>query len=161
MAKSSRASSRKANNQRLKKHVFGPVEAARLERLSEKLLEIAAQPKPQRDAEMKTVDGMLMKRGTKNCVKLALTILRLDSSSEPVQTASSRSEHVTSMLSPSRHSLDSPLTNITTEMDIDSTGPSSRGSGKSKIGTARRVQKKRPSRIVFPRYKDQKTKRSK
>ena len=46
MAKSSRASTRKANNQRLKAKVFGPVEAARAERLSAKLLELAAQPKP-------------------------------------------------------------------------------------------------------------------
>ncbi|KAK7951749.1 uncharacterized protein PG986_007477 [Apiospora aurea] len=46
MAKSSRASTIKANNQRLKRNVFGPVEAARLQRLSAKMREIAAQPKP-------------------------------------------------------------------------------------------------------------------
>ncbi|ROW17798.1 hypothetical protein VPNG_00558 [Cytospora leucostoma] len=46
MAKSARSSTVKANNQRLKKGVFGPVEAARQERLSAKLLEIASQPKP-------------------------------------------------------------------------------------------------------------------
>ncbi|KAI1467203.1 uncharacterized protein F4812DRAFT_431610 [Daldinia caldariorum] len=57
MAKSSRASTRKANNQRLKSKVFGPVEAARAERLSAKLLELAAQPKAQPDAEIKMVDG--------------------------------------------------------------------------------------------------------
>ncbi|ORY69538.1 uncharacterized protein BCR38DRAFT_405250 [Pseudomassariella vexata] len=57
MAKSSRASTRKVNNQRLKKKVFGPVEAARMQRLSAKLLEIAAQPKPESDAEMKIVDN--------------------------------------------------------------------------------------------------------
>ena len=55
MAKSSRASSRKANNQRLKANVFGPVEAARAERLSAKLLELAAQPKPKPE-EMKIAD---------------------------------------------------------------------------------------------------------
>ncbi|KAI8634553.1 hypothetical protein F5Y19DRAFT_469612 [Xylariaceae sp. FL1651] len=49
MAKSSRASSRKANNQRLKAKVFGPVEIARNERLSAKLLELAAAPKPERE----------------------------------------------------------------------------------------------------------------
>ena len=48
MAKSARASSVKKNNQRLKKHVFGPIEAARNERLSAKLLELATQPKPSR-----------------------------------------------------------------------------------------------------------------
>ncbi|KAL2128579.1 hypothetical protein VTI74DRAFT_9004 [Chaetomium olivicolor] len=52
MAKSARSSTIKSNNQRLKKNVFGPVEAARAERLSAKLLAIAAQPKPQKDVEM-------------------------------------------------------------------------------------------------------------
>ncbi|KAI0383056.1 hypothetical protein F5Y04DRAFT_38341 [Hypomontagnella monticulosa] len=56
MAKSSRSSTRKANNQRLKAKVFGPIEAARAERLSAKLLELAAQPKPESN-EMKIVDG--------------------------------------------------------------------------------------------------------
>ncbi|KAF3770444.1 hypothetical protein M406DRAFT_105371 [Cryphonectria parasitica EP155] len=52
MAKSSRASTVKANNQRLKAKVFGPVEDARQERLSAKLLEIASQPKPVPEREM-------------------------------------------------------------------------------------------------------------
>ncbi|KAH8683312.1 hypothetical protein BGZ60DRAFT_399885 [Tricladium varicosporioides] len=49
MAKGARASVRKANNVRLKTQVFGPVENARMERLSAKLLELAAQPKPTRE----------------------------------------------------------------------------------------------------------------
>lgn len=48
MAKSARASSVKKNNQRLKKNVFGPVETARNNRLSAKLLELATQPKTPR-----------------------------------------------------------------------------------------------------------------
>jgi hypothetical protein len=52
MAKSSRASTNKANNQRLKKNVFGPVEAARAERLSARLMALAAEPKPVKDVEM-------------------------------------------------------------------------------------------------------------
>ncbi|KAK0723117.1 hypothetical protein B0T26DRAFT_674729 [Lasiosphaeria miniovina] len=52
MAKSARSSSLKTNNQRLKKDVFGPVETARTNRLSAKLLELAAQPKPIREVEM-------------------------------------------------------------------------------------------------------------
>jgi hypothetical protein len=52
MAKSKRASVTKVNNQRLKAKVFGPVETARLERLSSKLLALAAEPKPVRDVEM-------------------------------------------------------------------------------------------------------------
>ncbi|KAI1417832.1 hypothetical protein F5Y13DRAFT_151933 [Hypoxylon sp. FL1857] len=58
MAKSARSSTRKTNNQRLKANVFGPIEAARAERLSAKLLELAAQPKPPKpeSSEMKMVD---------------------------------------------------------------------------------------------------------
>ncbi|KAK8171646.1 hypothetical protein BKA80DRAFT_260881 [Phyllosticta citrichinensis] len=49
MAKSSRSSIKKTNNQKLKKNVFGPVENARAQRLSEKLLELAQQPRPAKD----------------------------------------------------------------------------------------------------------------
>ncbi|KAK4034083.1 hypothetical protein C8A01DRAFT_39458 [Parachaetomium inaequale] len=52
MAKSSRSSVIKTNNRRLKKNVFGPIEAERAERLSAKLLALAAEPKPQKDVEM-------------------------------------------------------------------------------------------------------------
>ena len=58
MAKSSRASSRKANNQRLKKNVFGPIESARAERLSTKLLELAAQPKPKEAGKENEMEGL-------------------------------------------------------------------------------------------------------
>ncbi|KAH7000091.1 hypothetical protein EDB80DRAFT_723146 [Ilyonectria destructans] len=58
MAKSARASSRKANNQRLAANVFGPVEAARAERLHAKLLELAKQPKPESsDVAMDAAEG--------------------------------------------------------------------------------------------------------
>ncbi|RYP90988.1 hypothetical protein DL770_002904 [Monosporascus sp. CRB-9-2] len=57
MAKSSRASTRKANNRRLKANVFGPVESARAERLSAKLLELASQPKPEAK-EVKVVEDV-------------------------------------------------------------------------------------------------------
>ncbi|KAK7628831.1 hypothetical protein IWX48DRAFT_240261 [Phyllosticta citricarpa] len=49
MAKSSRSSVKKTNNQKLKKNVFGPVENARAQRLSERLLELAQQPRPAKD----------------------------------------------------------------------------------------------------------------
>ncbi|KAL7945737.1 hypothetical protein V8C42DRAFT_321435 [Trichoderma barbatum] len=52
MAKSSRSSSKKFNNQRKAAAIFGPAEAARQERLSAKLLELAKQAKPE-PAEMK------------------------------------------------------------------------------------------------------------
>ncbi|KAJ9155772.1 hypothetical protein NKR19_g4417 [Coniochaeta hoffmannii] len=60
MAKSARASKVKSNNQRLKKNVFGPVEAARTERLSAKLQELISQPKPseaKKEVEMQDVDA--------------------------------------------------------------------------------------------------------
>ncbi|KAK1968086.1 hypothetical protein LY78DRAFT_655627 [Colletotrichum sublineola] len=52
MAKSSRSSVIKKNNQRLKANVFGPVEQARAERLSAKLQELARQPKPEKEADI-------------------------------------------------------------------------------------------------------------
>jgi hypothetical protein len=59
MAKGARASTKKANNAKLKSRVFGPVEAARTERLSAKLLELVSQPKPkQEDALMDTEEGI-------------------------------------------------------------------------------------------------------
>lgn len=51
MAKGARASTIKANNQALKRNVFGPVEDARTARLSAKLLELASQPKPETQKE--------------------------------------------------------------------------------------------------------------
>lgn len=60
MAKSSRSSSKKFNNQRKAASIFGPAETARQERLSAKLLELAKQAKPE-PAEMK-IDGMLSTR---------------------------------------------------------------------------------------------------
>ena len=61
MAKSKRSSVTKVNNQRLKAKVFGPVETARAERLSAKLLALAAEPKPVKDVEMD--EGMFFHGG--------------------------------------------------------------------------------------------------
>lgn len=61
MAKSARASSRKNNNQKLKKNVFGPVESARTERLSAKLMELVAQQIPAREEK---TDENAMEEGT-------------------------------------------------------------------------------------------------
>ena len=52
MAKSSRASVRKRNNQALRKTIFGPASDARTERLSAKLQELAAKPKPESEKAM-------------------------------------------------------------------------------------------------------------
>ena len=47
MAKSKRSSSKKFNNQRKAATIYGPAESARAERLSQRLLEVAKQPKPE------------------------------------------------------------------------------------------------------------------
>lgn len=80
MAKSSRSSAVKKNNQKLKKHVFGPVETARNERLSAKLLELASQPKPprsemevERDRTSPTTNPCVMGAVTENANRNAIT----------------------------------------------------------------------------------------
>ncbi|EKG16212.1 hypothetical protein MPH_06649 [Macrophomina phaseolina MS6] len=57
MAKGARSSVRKTNNQALKARVFGPVETARTERLSQKLLELAQQPRPPKSEMEVEKDG--------------------------------------------------------------------------------------------------------
>lgn len=52
MAKGLRASTRKRNNTKLRATVFGPVIAARTERLSAKLQELAAKPRPDQERVM-------------------------------------------------------------------------------------------------------------
>lgn len=56
MAKSARASAVKKNKSKLKSKVFGPVEQARAERLSQKLLQLAQQAKPREAAKMAVGD---------------------------------------------------------------------------------------------------------
>lgn len=73
MAKGARASTKKANNVKLKSKVFGPVETDRTARLSAKLLALAAQPKPkpaEKDVEMEAEDGRI---SSKEIVVLRLT----------------------------------------------------------------------------------------
>lgn len=54
MAKSARASTRKRNNANLRAKVFGPAHDARTQRLSEKLQQLAAAPKPETDKAKNT-----------------------------------------------------------------------------------------------------------
>ncbi|KAF2261186.1 hypothetical protein CC78DRAFT_608772 [Lojkania enalia] len=62
MAKGLRSSVKKSNKTKLRSRVFGPVEAARTERLAAKLLELAQQPKPERpqkpDMEIDSTEGI-------------------------------------------------------------------------------------------------------
>ncbi|ETS85728.1 hypothetical protein PFICI_03753 [Pestalotiopsis fici W106-1] len=107
MAKSSRASTVKTNNQRLKAKVFGPVEQARMERLSAKLLEVAAAPKPEKpeaENEMKIVDDEAEAKADQDDAT----------------------------------------------MDVDKPSSNTRNS-KNRI-----AKRKKPSKIVFPKYSDRK-----
>ncbi|KAM7223612.1 Protein of unknown function (DUF2423) domain containing protein [Rhypophila decipiens] len=80
MAKSARSSQIKTNNQKLKKNVFGPVEEARTARLSARLLELASQPKAQKDVEMQVVEGEETKTETAEKTEEAMEV---DSGSKP------------------------------------------------------------------------------
>ena len=51
MAKGLRSTQNKSNNSKLRSDVFGPIEDARKERLSAKLLELIAKPKSKSHAE--------------------------------------------------------------------------------------------------------------
>lgn len=56
MAKGLRASTKKANKTLLRQNIFGPIEAARKERLSAKLLELASKSSLVIPADVKMVD---------------------------------------------------------------------------------------------------------
>ncbi|KAK7908338.1 hypothetical protein PG985_015641 [Apiospora marii] len=90
MAKSSRASTIKANNQRLKRNVFGPVEAARLERLSAKMREIAAQPKPTPEVEMKPVEEAEEANATEQASETAPDAATMEVDAKPPSKRSER-----------------------------------------------------------------------
>ena len=57
MAKGLRSSRKKTNKSKLRSNVFGPVEAARKERLSAKLIDLALEPQQKHDESMKMTDG--------------------------------------------------------------------------------------------------------
>lgn len=62
MAKSLRATSKKVNKSNLRKRVFGPIEAARLERLSKKQQEIVSSSKPERtEMQVDSTDGTALR----------------------------------------------------------------------------------------------------
>jgi len=84
MGKGLRSSVLKTNNRKLKKNVFGPVEAARTERLSQKLQELAAQPKPPR-AEMEVEESNDLKEAESKDKATSAndTAMDLDSTNAP------------------------------------------------------------------------------
>lgn len=93
MAKGLRASVNKRNKSKLRDRVFGPAEAARTERLSAKLLELAQQPKPTKDTEM-LVDGQSSKGMFVERTLFSRTSARTDScySDQPATTDSEEAE---------------------------------------------------------------------
>ncbi|KAF1346719.1 hypothetical protein BDV97DRAFT_224840 [Delphinella strobiligena] len=82
MAKGSRSSARKFNNSKLKAKVFGPVENARTERLSAKLLELASQPKPARP-EMEVEDTKTAASEAKDIPSAKDTEMEVDGTNQP------------------------------------------------------------------------------
>ncbi|EFX00445.1 GPI ethanolamine phosphate transferase [Grosmannia clavigera kw1407] len=134
MAKSARASSRKLNNQKLKKNVFGPVEAARTERLSAKLMELVAQQLP----VAKEVEG----------AKEAGAVEAVADSTPSAQLRDENTEGM-DMNGPLQRSA-SCLANEAAAMDVDSAAARGTGAGTKRI-VKRKVKK---GSIVFRRYKD-------
>ncbi|KAK7520939.1 uncharacterized protein IWZ02DRAFT_273437 [Phyllosticta citriasiana] len=89
MAKSSRSSVKKTNNQKLKKNVFGPVENARAQRLSERLLELAQQPRPAKD-EMEVENNQHPESNDARPEETEAAEMELDDEPKPSSSASSK-----------------------------------------------------------------------
>ncbi|TVY57178.1 hypothetical protein LSUE1_G007781 [Lachnellula suecica] len=136
MAKGARASTNKANNVKLKANVFGPVETARTERLSAKLLELASQPKPKPEKKDVAING----EGTgHNYVHPAAE------KKEPEGTFSFYNPPITFYI----------RSNTITAMEIDQ-NPKQSASKPSSGRIEKKVRHKssRKASIVFPKYKD-------
>ncbi|RYP50339.1 hypothetical protein DL768_004104 [Monosporascus sp. mg162] len=131
MAKSSRASTRKANNRRLKANVFGPVESARAERLSAKLLELASQPKPE-VKEVKVVEDVEVAEAEEEAEA------KMDEDAAAAENADD-----TAM-----------------DVDGNNTAAAkSASSNKKRDGKGRIQKRKKANKVVFALYKDKKSKR--
>ncbi|KAH8600781.1 hypothetical protein B0O99DRAFT_609451 [Bisporella sp. PMI_857] len=103
MAKGARASTKKANNARLKSTVFGPVETARAERLNAKLMELIAQPKPsQKDVEMTAQDDVTNVEAAPASDNKQTDAMEVDQDASKSATKSKRSGRVEKRRSSSR-----------------------------------------------------------
>lgn len=87
MAKGARASSIKANNTALKTKVFGPVETARTERLSAKLLALAAAPRPSAQKDTGDVTMNVEGKAAALAVEFKLTWLIDAATPAPLKSA--------------------------------------------------------------------------
>lgn len=164
MAKSARASSRKNNNQKLKKNVFGPVESARTERLSAKLMELVAQQIPEKETKadpnamedgksFREVDGRLIRRSEETTNTLA-------ANEEPTPSDQLKEEacKFTQIGTKARRHMNPSTNRIAAAMEVDA-GTTL----KKTVGGKKRIEKRRPKKgsIVFPKYKDRTSKRRK
>ncbi|KAJ5612389.1 hypothetical protein N7510_005583 [Penicillium lagena] len=128
MAKSVRASVSKRNKAALRKKVFGPVVDARTERLSAKLQEIAAQPRPEREK----TDGSFTASMLMDYALISVLTTEEDQDAAATTKDSQNDE----------------------EMDIDTTSKDTKS--KSKSGRVqKRNRRARPS-IVFQKYSSKK-----
>lgn len=147
MAKSKRSSVRKANNQRLAATVFGPAEAARAERLSAKLLELAKQPKPETsDAKMegkseRQWDTEYLSHVTNETVTIDDADV-VEDAAEAGDATGTLPATITSM--PSANTANNILA-----MDVDKKRPTSK-----RIGKRIDKRKSKKASIVFPKYSD-------
>lgn len=153
MAKSSRSSAKKHNNQRLATNVFGPAESARAERLSQRLLEIAKQPKPESSDVNMDTEG---KHYSLSCWT-SLTLCTVPAEDDAQEEKAPADEN--SMLLPLLIILHyMHTTNPRSAMEVDSTSKPSKAR-MNKKGIVKRRSKK--SGIVFPKYGDRIAKKKK
>ncbi|EXF82558.1 hypothetical protein CFIO01_13108 [Colletotrichum fioriniae PJ7] len=134
MAKSARASVIKKNNQRLKANVFGPVEQARAERLSAKLLELAKAPKPEREADTKMDVEEQDDDGTFPAIFQGHS-MRQESFETDIPKAEINGDD------------EKKEAKADDSMDVDSAKPKRRSGRIQK-------QRKKTSKVVFPKYSD-------
>jgi hypothetical protein len=133
MAKGLRASSRKKNSQALRARLYGPAADARAERLSAKLQEIAAKPRPEQERLMEVDDTQSKQE-----------------SAEP-EKKDQGPPHVSETLD--------DYANTETEMEVDSddglTKSAKKSSGKKSMGrTQKKIAKRKAKKsVVFPDIK--------
>lgn len=142
MAKSARASVKKSNKTKLRRSVFGPIEEARTARLSQKLQELAAQPKP--ESEKLEMDVDTNKESS-------------DTSGASNQPASSLDGNTSCPF----HILMVTDSDSSVDMDLDYTGSSKSASRRAKSKkSGHRVQKRHrkvQNAMTFPAVKQRRT----
>jgi hypothetical protein len=148
MAKGARASTKKANHQKLKSRVFGPVESARTERLSAKLLELASQPKSKpvkEDIVMDSEEGMGY--SSSFALRFWQNIQVLQKLMRPPLRANSQRVRALS------ETLTAVADFSCAEMEVDQ--EATKSSDRPKTSSKGRIEKRRQHRkasIVFPKY---------